>query len=53
MKRDFTLNGLMYDLEANRLYDFVGGIDDIHNKVGSTLLVEPVLGLLAFGPFSA
>ena len=31
--RDFTLNGLLYDVQSGELYDFVNGIDDIRNQV--------------------
>ncbi len=29
MRRDFTINGLLYDILSNKLIDYVGGIDDI------------------------
>ncbi|GLJ16067.1 hypothetical protein SUGI_0267220 [Cryptomeria japonica] len=29
MRRDFTINGLMYDPFANRIYDYTGGMEDI------------------------
>ena len=31
--RDFTLNGLLYDVQSGELYYFVNGIDDIRNQV--------------------
>lgn len=41
MRRDFTINGLAYDLELHEVIDYVGGIDDIAAKrirtIGSAL----------------
>lgn len=31
--RDFSINSLFYDPVADRVLDFVGGVDDIRNKV--------------------
>lgn len=33
MRRDFTINGLFYDPETNQVIDYVGGWEDIHNRV--------------------
>ena len=32
-RRDFTINALYYSLKDFNVYDFAGGVDDIHNKV--------------------
>lgn len=32
-RRDFTINGLFYDPIADEIHDFVGGRDDIQNKI--------------------
>lgn len=32
-RRDFTINGLFYDLSKQLVLDFVGGIDDLEKKV--------------------
>ncbi len=32
-RRDFTINGLFYDPLTKTLYDFVGGVEDISNKI--------------------
>ena len=31
-RRDFTINGMFMDLNNNKIYDFVGGVEDIKNK---------------------
>lgn len=31
-RRDFTVNGLFYDLLAGRVVDYVGGVDDLNQK---------------------
>ncbi len=31
-RRDFTINALYYDAEKAKIYDFLGGINDIQNK---------------------
>ncbi len=36
-RRDFTINGIFYDPFSNVLLDYVGGIDDIHNKIIRTI----------------
>lgn len=28
-RRDFTINALFYDIDENKIYDFVGGLDDL------------------------
>lgn len=33
MRRDFTINGLLYDPEAHSIIDYVGGWGDIQNKL--------------------
>lgn len=43
-RRDFTCNALYYDILADKIIDFVGGIADIHNKVLRTVR-EPALTL--------
>lgn len=32
-RRDFTINGMFYDPISKKLYDFVGGLDDIQRKI--------------------
>lgn len=32
-RRDFTVNGLFYDTSTSEIIDYVGGIEDIRNKV--------------------
>lgn len=32
-RRDFTINGLFYDPQADQIFDFVGGLDDIRKGV--------------------
>lgn len=32
-RRDFTINALVYDPESKQVFDFVGGLEDIQNKV--------------------
>ncbi len=36
-RRDFTVNGLLYDPEANQVIDYVGGQEDIKRKVIRTI----------------
>lgn len=31
-RRDFTINALMYNPKTGKIYDFFGGLDDLHNK---------------------
>lgn len=33
MRRDFTMNGLFYDPSTHEIIDYVGGWDDIHNRI--------------------
>jgi poly(A) polymerase len=33
LRRDFTINGMFFDPLENRLIDYVGGRDDLHNRV--------------------
>ncbi len=37
MRRDFTINGLFYDSEANTVIDYVGGVKDIRGRVVRTI----------------
>ncbi|MCB9597089.1 MAG: polynucleotide adenylyltransferase PcnB [Sandaracinaceae bacterium] len=37
MRRDFTINGLFYDSEANTVIDYVGGMPDIRGRVVRTI----------------
>ncbi|MBX3271192.1 MAG: polynucleotide adenylyltransferase PcnB [Sandaracinaceae bacterium] len=37
MRRDFTINGLFYDSEANTVIDYVGGMRDIRGRVVRTI----------------
>jgi poly(A) polymerase len=32
LRRDFTINGLFYDLETFSVIDYVGGIEDLHRR---------------------
>jgi len=36
-RRDFTINGLFYDVEREEVIDFVGGMDDISNRTMRTI----------------
>lgn len=36
-RRDFTINGLFYDVEERRVVDFVDGMDDLDRKVVRTI----------------
>lgn len=31
-RRDFTINGLFYDVQQQRVIDFVGGVDDLNSR---------------------
>lgn len=33
LRRDFTINGLFYEVERFSIIDHVGGLDDIHNRL--------------------
>jgi poly(A) polymerase len=37
LRRDFTINGLYYDLETGRVLDFVGGLRDLDRRVIETI----------------
>jgi poly(A) polymerase len=36
-RRDFTINALLYDLEARQILDWVGGMDDVRRRVVHTI----------------
>lgn len=36
-RRDFTINGLFYDPIADKIYDYVNGIEDIHKGIIRTI----------------
>ena len=36
-RRDFTINGLFYDVESREVLDFVGGIDDLERGIIRTI----------------
>lgn len=36
-RRDFTINGLAYDIDKGEIIDYVGGIDDINKKIIRTI----------------
>ena len=36
-RRDFTINGLFYDLSTERVLDYVGGLEDLDRRVVSTI----------------
>ena len=36
-RRDFTINGLFYDSEANTVIDYVGGVTDVRGRVVRTI----------------
>lgn len=36
-RRDFTINGMAYDVLSDEIIDLVGGIDDLHKKVIRTI----------------
>lgn len=36
-RRDFTINGMFYDPLTEQIYDYVGGIEDIHKQVIRTI----------------
>lgn len=37
LRRDFTINGLFYDPSSHSVIDYVGGWEDIHNRVLRTI----------------
>jgi poly(A) polymerase len=36
-RRDFTINGLFYDVEEEKVIDYVGGLDDLHARLVRTI----------------
>ena len=36
-RRDFTVNGLFYDPVKDKIIDYVGGVEDIHHRLISTI----------------
>ena len=36
-RRDLTINGLFYNVQTHEIVDFVGGLDDIKNKIVRTI----------------
>lgn len=36
-RRDLTINGLFYDIDTKEIIDFVGGIEDLKNKIVRTI----------------
>ncbi|KAK0604581.1 hypothetical protein LWI29_017144 [Acer saccharum] len=56
LQRDFTINSLLFDISADIVYDFVGGIDDIMKRQVRTIIpgkfyfeMDPVQILRAVG----
>jgi len=37
IRRDFTINGLAYDVKENRIIDYTGGLDDIDRGIIKTI----------------
>lgn len=37
LRRDFTINGMLYDPMSEEVIDYVGGIDDINKKIVTTI----------------
>lgn len=37
LRRDFTVNGLLYDTEKDKMIDYVDGVKDIHQKLIRTI----------------
>ncbi len=37
VRRDFTINALLYDVNSNEVIDYVGGFEDIENKILRTI----------------
>jgi poly(A) polymerase len=37
IRRDFTINGLFYDLEREEVIDYIGGVRDVRDRVVSTI----------------
>ncbi|MBL8028125.1 MAG: CCA tRNA nucleotidyltransferase [Fibrobacteres bacterium] len=36
-RRDFTINGLLYDIRSNRVIDYTYGVSDLNNKILRTI----------------
>src|SRR5688572_127857 len=41
-RRDFTINGLFYDVETEEVIDHVGGMDDLHARLVRTIGVPEI-----------
>lgn len=37
MRRDFTINGIFYDIDSFKIIDYVGGLDDLKRKLIRTI----------------
>jgi len=37
LRRDFTINGLFYDIEADEVIDYVGGLQDLASRTVRTI----------------
>lgn len=37
LRRDFTINGIFYDIDSFKIIDYVGGLDDLKNKLICTI----------------
>jgi len=37
LRRDFTINGMFYDPLEHKIYDYVGGVEDIHRGIIRTI----------------
>ncbi|MFT3923641.1 MAG: polynucleotide adenylyltransferase PcnB [Myxococcales bacterium] len=37
IRRDFTINGLFYDIEADEVIDYVGGVRDVRSRIVRTI----------------
>jgi poly(A) polymerase len=44
VRRDFTINALLYDVASNEVIDYVGGVEDVENKILRTI-GEPAIRL--------
>lgn len=59
LRRDFTVNALYYDIATGKILDFLGGLDDIKNKIIRTVrkpelvIKEDALRILRMVRFSA
>lgn len=58
LRRDFKYNALYYDIDSGKIIDLVGGLDDLNNKITSTVgnpldrFIEDPLRILRFFRFS-